>query len=146
MGNERDNQVTAPLYWYTAAAWAHLLHWHTCLIFSTLPSREIFSVLDLMKMDMANFAVSYIRPHLMKQSVEYERSKFQEFLDRHPSEGLLSLFLRYIFTVFFVFFVVRSARTWNRLHTLNSGQWREHTHIWGPPLLYLSYQRKPFTS
>ncbi|TWW76272.1 T-complex protein 11-like protein 1 [Takifugu flavidus] len=47
--------------------------------------REIFSVLDLMKMDMANFAVSYVRPHLMKQSVEYERSKFQEFLDRHPS-------------------------------------------------------------
>lgn len=47
-----------------------------------------------MKMDMANFAVSYIRPHLMKQSVEYERSKFQEFLDRHPSEGLLSLLLR----------------------------------------------------
>lgn len=49
-------------------------------------------MLDLMKMDMANFAVSYIRPHLMKQSVEYERGKFQEFLDRHPSEGLLSLF------------------------------------------------------
>eukprot|EP00066_Takifugu_rubripes_P015831 XP_011605097.1 PREDICTED: T-complex protein 11-like protein 1 [Takifugu rubripes] len=47
--------------------------------------REIFSVLDLMKMDMANFAVSYVRPHLMKQSVEYERSKFQEFLDRHPN-------------------------------------------------------------
>lgn len=45
-----------------------------------------------MKMDMANFAVSYIRPHLMKQSVEYERSKFQEFLDRHPSEGSLNLF------------------------------------------------------
>lgn len=65
---------------------------YTCLIFSPLPSREIFSVLDLMKMDMANFAVSYIRPHLMKQSVEYERGKFQEFLDRHPSEGLLSLF------------------------------------------------------
>lgn len=61
---------------------------------SAPPSREIFSVLDLMKMDMANFAVSYIRPHLMKQSVEYERSKFQEFLDRHPSEGSLSLLLR----------------------------------------------------
>lgn len=61
-------------------------------------------MLDLMKMDMANFAVSYIRPHLVKQSVEYERSKFQEFLDRHPSEGLLSLilpyFLRYTVTVF----------------------------------------------
>uniref|UniRef100_H3CCZ2 T-complex 11, testis-specific-like 1 n=1 Tax=Tetraodon nigroviridis TaxID=99883 RepID=H3CCZ2_TETNG len=47
--------------------------------------REIFSVLDLMKMDMANFAVSYIRPHLVQQSVEYERGKFQEFLERHPN-------------------------------------------------------------
>lgn len=59
----------------------------------SLSLREIFSVLDLMKMDMANFAVSYVRPHLMKQSVQYERSKFQEFLDRHPSEGSLFPFL-----------------------------------------------------
>lgn len=44
-----------------------------------------------MKMDMANFAVSYVRPHLVQQSVEYERSKFQEFLDRQPSEWLLLL-------------------------------------------------------
>lgn len=41
-----------------------------------------------MKMDMANFAVGHIRPHLVQQSVEYERSKFQEFLDRQPSECL----------------------------------------------------------
>lgn len=48
--------------------------------------RAIFSVLDLMKVDMANFAVSSIRPHLMQQSVEYERSKFQEFLEKQPSK------------------------------------------------------------
>ncbi|KAM3608592.1 uncharacterized protein V6R79_001378 [Siganus canaliculatus] len=47
--------------------------------------KEIFSVLDLMKMDMANFAISSIRPHLMQQSVEYERSKFQEFLEKQPN-------------------------------------------------------------
>lgn len=47
--------------------------------------RAIFSVLDLMKVDMANFAVSSIRPHLMQQSVEYERKQFQEFLEKHPS-------------------------------------------------------------
>ncbi len=44
--------------------------------------RAIFSVLDLMKMDMANFAVSSIRPKLMQQSAEYERKKFQEFLEK----------------------------------------------------------------
>ncbi|XP_047453104.1 T-complex protein 11-like protein 1 [Mugil cephalus] len=47
--------------------------------------KAIFSVLDLMKVDMANFAVSSIRPHLMQQSVEYERNKFQEFLEKQPN-------------------------------------------------------------
>ncbi|XP_075898760.1 T-complex protein 11-like protein 1 [Nelusetta ayraudi] len=47
--------------------------------------KEIFSVLDLMKLDMANFAVNSIRPHLVQQSVEYERSKFQEFLEKQPN-------------------------------------------------------------
>lgn len=45
----------------------------------------MFSVLGLMKVDMANFAVSSIRPHLMQQSVEYERKKFQELLEKQPS-------------------------------------------------------------
>ncbi|XP_041054164.1 T-complex protein 11-like protein 1 isoform X1 [Carcharodon carcharias] len=44
--------------------------------------REIFAVLDLMKLDMVNFAISSIRPHLMKQSVDYERKSFQEFFDK----------------------------------------------------------------
>uniref|UniRef100_A0A8C5K245 T-complex 11 like 1 n=1 Tax=Jaculus jaculus TaxID=51337 RepID=A0A8C5K245_JACJA len=47
--------------------------------------RAIFSVLDLMKVDMANFAVTSIRPHLMQQSVEYERKKFQEVLEKQPN-------------------------------------------------------------
>lgn len=47
--------------------------------------RAIFAVLDMMKVDMANFAVSSIRPHLMQQSVEYERRKFQELLEKQPS-------------------------------------------------------------
>ncbi|KAM7003153.1 T-complex protein 11-like protein 1 [Tautogolabrus adspersus] len=47
--------------------------------------KAIFSVLDLMKMDMANFALSSIRPHLMQQSAEYERSKFQDFLEKQPN-------------------------------------------------------------
>lgn len=47
--------------------------------------KSIFSVLDLMKMDMANFAVSSLRPHLMQQSVEYERTKFQELLEKQPN-------------------------------------------------------------
>ncbi|XP_013369434.1 PREDICTED: T-complex protein 11-like protein 1 isoform X1 [Chinchilla lanigera] len=47
--------------------------------------RAMFAVLDLMKVDMANFAISSVRPHLMQQSVEYEREKFQELLARQPN-------------------------------------------------------------
>ncbi|KAM4018455.1 T-complex protein 11-like protein 1 isoform 1-T4 [Anomaloglossus baeobatrachus] len=47
--------------------------------------RAIFAVLDLMKLDMANFAISSIRPHLIQQSVEYERNKFQDFLEKQPN-------------------------------------------------------------
>ncbi|XP_078500432.1 T-complex protein 11 homolog isoform X2 [Lissotriton helveticus] len=46
--------------------------------------KEIFHVLDLMKLDMANFAIFSLRPHLQHQSVEFERGKFQELLDRQP--------------------------------------------------------------
>lgn len=47
--------------------------------------RAIFAVLDLMKLDMANFAISSIRPHLMQQSVEFERKTFQDFFDKQPN-------------------------------------------------------------
>lgn len=47
--------------------------------------RQIFHVLDLMKMDMVNFTIKSIRPHLQRQLVEYERTKFQEILEETPS-------------------------------------------------------------
>jgi len=65
-----------------------------CLSLLYLYPRAIVSTLDLMKMDMVNFALTTIKPHLMQQSAEYERQKFQEFLDKQPSEerqlGVLS--------------------------------------------------------
>ncbi|XP_029989550.1 T-complex protein 11-like protein 1 [Sphaeramia orbicularis] len=47
--------------------------------------REIFRVLGLMKIDMVNFTVQTLRPHLMQQAVQYERAKFQQILDQHPA-------------------------------------------------------------
>ena len=35
-----------------------------------------------MKMDMANFTIQQIRPYIQQQSVEYEKKKFQEFLQK----------------------------------------------------------------
>ncbi|XP_038594565.1 T-complex protein 11-like protein 2 [Micropterus salmoides] len=47
--------------------------------------REIFRVLDLMKADMVNFTIDNLRPVLQRQSVEYERAKFQSVLDKTHS-------------------------------------------------------------
>ncbi|XP_036387578.1 T-complex protein 11-like protein 2 [Megalops cyprinoides] len=47
--------------------------------------REIMRVLSLMKMDMVNFTVQSLRPHLLQQAVQYERAKFQQILDRQPA-------------------------------------------------------------
>ncbi|MEE6480008.1 hypothetical protein FKM82_012431 [Ascaphus truei] len=46
--------------------------------------RDVFHVLDLMKMDMVNYTIQNIRPQLQRQLVEYERVKFQEILDKTP--------------------------------------------------------------
>ena len=42
--------------------------------------REIFRILDLMKMDMANFTIQQLRPLIQQQSVNYEQQKFDTFL------------------------------------------------------------------
>ncbi|XP_072886435.1 T-complex protein 11-like protein 1 isoform X2 [Hemitrygon akajei] len=47
--------------------------------------REIFRVLDLMKIDMLNFTIKTLKPHLQQQSIQYERSKFQEFFNKQPN-------------------------------------------------------------
>ncbi|XP_042367722.1 T-complex protein 11-like protein 2 [Plectropomus leopardus] len=47
--------------------------------------REIFRVLDLMKVDIVNFTIDNLRPVLQRQSVEYERAKFQSILDKTPN-------------------------------------------------------------
>ncbi|XP_005374674.1 PREDICTED: T-complex protein 11-like protein 2 [Chinchilla lanigera] len=46
--------------------------------------RQIFHVLDLMMMDMANFMIQSLRPLAQRQLVEYERAKFQEILEETP--------------------------------------------------------------
>ncbi|OCT83823.1 t-complex 11, testis-specific-like 1 L homeolog isoform X1 [Xenopus laevis] len=56
--------------------------------------RAIFSVLDLMKVDMANFTISSVRPHLMQQSVEYERKKFQDFFEKQ--QGSLDIVTKWL--------------------------------------------------
>ncbi|XP_060101557.1 T-complex protein 11-like protein 2 [Heteronotia binoei] len=47
--------------------------------------RQIFHVLDLMRMDMVNFTIQSLRPHLQRNLVDYEREKFQEILEETSS-------------------------------------------------------------
>lgn len=37
-----------------------------------------------MKMDMVNYTIQSLQPHLQEHSVQYERAKFQELLDKQP--------------------------------------------------------------
>ncbi|XP_037551564.1 T-complex protein 11-like protein 2 [Nematolebias whitei] len=47
--------------------------------------REIFRVLDLMRVDLVNNTIRDIQPVLQRISVEYEREKFQNVLDKTPN-------------------------------------------------------------
>ncbi|XP_054036990.1 T-complex protein 11 homolog [Rissa tridactyla] len=47
--------------------------------------REIFRVLGLMKMDMLNFTIQSIRTRLQDHTIQFERKKFQELLDKLPN-------------------------------------------------------------
>lgn len=42
--------------------------------------------MGLMRTDMANFTIQTLRPHLLRQAVQYERTKFQQILDKEPGE------------------------------------------------------------
>lgn len=48
--------------------------------------RGIFEMLDLMKLDMANFTIATMRPAIQQHSVEYERGRFAKFLETNPSK------------------------------------------------------------
>lgn len=50
--------------------------------------KEIFKVLDLMKLDMANFTISAVRPYVQQHSVMYEREKFSELLKIQKENGI----------------------------------------------------------
>lgn len=51
--------------------------------------KGILDTLELMKIDMANFTIQQARPLIVSKGVEYEKKKFQEFLDT-VDDGLVS--------------------------------------------------------
>ena len=50
--------------------------------------RAIMEMLELLKLDMANFTISQMRPYLQQQVVVYEQKKFKEFLDFQKEAGI----------------------------------------------------------
>lgn len=51
--------------------------------------KGIMDTIELMKLDMANFTIQTIRPTIEKESKEYEKMKFKEFLESQE-DGLVS--------------------------------------------------------
>lgn len=61
----------------------------SCLTITSPPgNRGIMEVLELMELDWANFQIELIRPQLQQESIEYERKKFNEFLQRQSSKNV----------------------------------------------------------
>lgn len=42
--------------------------------------RTILETLEVLKLDLANTLITMIRPHVQKESVHYEKMKFEEML------------------------------------------------------------------
>ena len=53
--------------------------------------RQVFEVIDLMKLDMANFTLQQARPLIQQHAVEYERAKFEDFLKVQEGTDYYSL-------------------------------------------------------
>lgn len=51
--------------------------------------KGIMETLEMMKLDMANFTIQQVRPLIVSQSVEYEKIKFQEFLESRKEQDLI---------------------------------------------------------
>lgn len=49
--------------------------------------RGIMEILQLMKLDLANFTITMMRPNIIASSIEYEKMKFAEFL-KVQTDGL----------------------------------------------------------
>lgn len=50
--------------------------------------RGIMETLELLKLDMANYTIQQMRPHIQQQVVAYEQKKFKELLDSQKSAGI----------------------------------------------------------
>ncbi len=59
------------------------------IITVSLFCRKVFEVLELMKLDMANFTLLQARPLIQQHAAEYERTKFEEFLKTQSGGHLL---------------------------------------------------------
>lgn len=53
--------------------------------------KEILETMTLMKLDMANFLLDFARNDIMANSVEYEKHKFQEYLEYYKCKFFFEL-------------------------------------------------------
>lgn len=62
--------------------------------------RAIMETLDLLKLDMANFTITQMRPQIQQQVVTYEQQKFKEFLELQKGYNkLFSLVFKFNFNL-----------------------------------------------
>jgi hypothetical protein len=75
-----------------------------------------------MRLDMANFTIRQIRPHIAANAVEYERSKFEEYLKITPGTHLAKV-CDFFYILCYFLDGLRNTRDWlyrNRKTTVAS--------------------------
>jgi hypothetical protein len=67
---------------------AHIILFQFFTLNNQVSKRGIMEMLDLLKLDMANYTIQQMRPYIQQQVVTYEQKKFQELLDAQKETGL----------------------------------------------------------
>ena len=81
---EQLRNATDPV---TLFKYAHFFSFVSVYVFKTTCKdyfslyRGIMEMLELLKLDMANYTIQQMRPYIQQQVVAYEQKKFQELLD-----------------------------------------------------------------
>ena len=53
--------------------------------------RALYNAVEKIKLDIANFYLEQAKTTIKQHSIEYERNKFEQFLQKHPS-GTIRIF------------------------------------------------------
>ena len=59
------------------------------ILVKSISIRALYDVVEQIKLDIANFYLDQAKTTIKQHSIEYERKKFEEFLQKHPDGEII---------------------------------------------------------